>query len=248
MWRYTRFFVVVVILGALAAHYASGGQTSRWLANVGHPQAAAVSTTPASTAAARPGALDTFLQNGFESLANTAGKAATAIRTANGLPTPAGSVAPPPSAANVVAGFSPGNAEALVVRTIESARSTLRVAAYSFTSKPIAQALVAAKKRGVDVQVVVDKSQESERYTSATFLANMGIPVRVDTRYANMHNKFIVVDGQTVQTGSFNYTSSAARRNAENVLILAGVPQVASSYDREWRRLWDESEPYLARY
>jgi phosphatidylserine/phosphatidylglycerophosphate/cardiolipin synthase-like enzyme len=100
----------------------------------------------------------------------------------------------------------------------------------------------------VDVQVVVDKSQQGERYTSATFLANMGIPVRVDTRYAIMHNKFIVVDDQSVQTGSFNYTSSAAQRNAENVVVLTGMPQIASSYTREWGRLWDESLTYRAQH
>lgn len=247
MWRYTRFFVVAVFLAALLAHYGSGGETSRWLATAGHPQAAAVNA-PSPDGGGKPGALDTFLQHGFESLASSAGKAASAIRTANGLPAPGRNTVMPASAAGAMAGFSPGNAEGLVIHTIESARSTLRVAAYSFTSKPIAEALIAAKKRGVDVQVVVDKSQETERYTSATFLANMGVPVRVDTRYAIMHNKFMVIDGQTVQTGSFNYTSSAARRNAENVLILAGVPQLASTYAHEWQRLWQESEPYLARY
>ncbi|KZC32658.1 endonuclease [Rhodanobacter sp. FW510-R10] len=154
------------------------------------------------------------------------------------------STAPPA----VTVGFSPGDAEAVVVRTIAGAQTSVRLAAYSFTSKPIATALVAASKRGVEVMVVVDKSQRSERYTSATFLANMGIPVRVDSRYAIMHNKFMVVDGHTVQTGSFNYTASAARRNAENVIVVAGAPDMVSAYDAEWRRLWNESEPYGPRY
>lgn len=157
-------------------------------------------------------------------------------------------VAPASAPSNVSVGFSPGDAEAIVVRTIDSAQTSIRLAAYSFTSKPIAKALVAASKRGVDVMVVVDKSQRSERYTSATFLANMGIPVRVDSRYAIMHNKFMVVDAHTVQTGSFNYTASAARRNAENVVVVAGTPNMVSAYDAEWRRLWNESEPYGARY
>ncbi len=156
--------------------------------------------------------------------------------------------APGPALSTVTVGFSPGNAQAVVVDTIDAARTSIRLAAYSFTSKPIAAALVAASKRGVDVKVVVDKSQRTERYTSATFLANMGIPVRVDARYSIMHNKFMVIDGTTVQTGSFNYTASAARRNAENVIVVAGAPGMVSAYDTEWRGLWNESEPYGARY
>src|ERR1035438_10512000 len=77
--------------------------------------------------------------------------------------------------------FSPnGGATELVVKTIGEARQSIRVAAYSFSSKPIATALLDAHKRGVDVRVVVDKSNATARYTAATFLANEGVPVRVD--------------------------------------------------------------------
>ena len=83
--------------------------------------------------------------------------------------------------------FSPsGGATDLVVKTISEARQSIRVAAYSFTSKPISEALLEAHKRGVDVRVVADKSQATARYTAVTFLANMGVPVRLDYRYASM--------------------------------------------------------------
>jgi phosphatidylserine/phosphatidylglycerophosphate/cardiolipin synthase-like enzyme len=145
-------------------------------------------------------------------------------------------------------GFSPnGGAEDLVIKAIDSSKKSLRVLAYSFTSKPIAQALVGAAKRGVDVKVVVDKSQNSERYSSATFLANMGIPVRVDYQHAIMHSKVIVVDEQSVETGSFNYTSSAARRNAENAIVLWNSPKLAAVYIENWNEHWNHSEPYEAR-
>jgi phosphatidylserine/phosphatidylglycerophosphate/cardiolipin synthase-like enzyme len=138
--------------------------------------------------------------------------------------------------------FSPdGGATELVVRTINEARRSVHVAAYSFTSKPIAQALLDAKRRGLDVDVVVDKSQATVRYTAATFLANEGVPSRVDYRYAIMHDKFIVVDGATVEEGSFNYTAAAQSKNAENVVVLHD-PVVAARYGREWQRLWDESD------
>ncbi len=155
----------------------------------------------------------------------------------------------PSLACEVQVAFSPDRgATDLVDRTIKSAQSTVRVAAYSFTSKPIALALVADARRGVDVKVVLDKSQATARYTAATFLANAGVPVRVDYQYAIMHDKFIVVDGETVEEGSFNFTAAAESRNAENVAVLKKCPEVALKYETEWRRLWDESEPMKPRY
>jgi phosphatidylserine/phosphatidylglycerophosphate/cardiolipin synthase-like enzyme len=144
--------------------------------------------------------------------------------------------------------FSPGGgATELVVKTISEARQSIRVAAYSFTSKPIAQALLEAHKRGIDVRVVLDKSNATARYSSATFLANVGIPTRINHRYAIMHDKFMVVDGDRVETGSFNFTASAEAKNAENVLVLRD-PAVAQRYGKEWERLWEESEDMKVRY
>ena len=143
--------------------------------------------------------------------------------------------------------FSPDRgATALVVKTIGDAKQSVRVAAY-FTSKPIAEALLDAHKRVIDVEVVVDKSQATARYTAATFLADQGVPVRVDSRYAIMHDKFMVVDGMIVEEGSFNYTTAAENRNAGNVVTLHS-PDVASQYAREWERLWAESGTLKARY
>jgi phosphatidylserine/phosphatidylglycerophosphate/cardiolipin synthase-like enzyme len=140
-------------------------------------------------------------------------------------------------------GFSPaGSAQELVIRSIEGARQSIRMAAYSCTSKDIARALVDAHKRGVDVHAVLDDSQKSERYTGATFLANAGIPTRISSRYAIMHNKFLVIDDKHVQTGSFNYTMSAQQRNAENVIVLWNQPSIAAAYAGEWQRLWIEAD------
>lgn len=151
--------------------------------------------------------------------------------------------------ATIETAFSPDmGATDLVVKVIGEAKKSIRVAAYSFTSKPIAQALMEAHKSGIDVQVVVDKSNARAKYTSATFLANVGIPTRIDYRYAIMHNKFMVIDGMNVETGSFNYTSAAEHKNAENVLVLRNDPAVAKQYMTEWDRLWDESEDIKPNY
>ncbi len=145
--------------------------------------------------------------------------------------------------------FSPdaGSTE-LVIKAINAAKQTIRLAAYSFTSKPIAEALVAAHKRGVDVKIVVDKSQKTEKYTSANFLANMGIPTRVDSQHAIQHNKYIVIDGLHVETGSFNYTSAAEQRNAENVLVIWNNPKLAATYMDNWTEHWGHSEAIEAKY
>ncbi|WP_084110645.1 phospholipase D family nuclease [Erwinia typographi] len=149
-------------------------------------------------------------------------------------------------------GFSPSeNQSALLVvlSAINGAKRSVDVAAYSFTSKPVAAALIAAQNRGVSVRVVADEKANSSSYTAVTFLANQHVPVRFDARYAIMHNKFMVIDGDTVQTGSFNYTASAANgRNAENVLLVKNAPTLAATYQTEFNRLWNESGQQTSRY
>lgn len=151
---------------------------------------------------------------------------------------------PLPSGAAYDIGFSPGGTSLnVVLRGIDSAKTDILVAAYGLTSKPIAQALLAASKRGVRVAVVADQKANGRAYSAATFLANQGVPVRLNGRYAIHHHKFMVIDGRHLETGSFNYTQAAAKSNAENVILLWNVPGIATTYAREWRRLWDESTP-----
>jgi phosphatidylserine/phosphatidylglycerophosphate/cardiolipin synthase-like enzyme len=107
-----------------------------------------------------------------------------------------------------------------IVREIDNATLEILVQAYSFTSAPIAKALVNAHKRGVSVEVILDKGQRREQYTSATFLANSGIPTFIDDKHAIAHNKIIIIDGETVISGSFNFTRAAEEKNAENLLII----------------------------
>jgi phosphatidylserine/phosphatidylglycerophosphate/cardiolipin synthase-like enzyme len=138
----------------------------------------------------------------------------------------------------VAVGFSPGEAESIVLSTIGSARRELRLAAYSFSSRKVMYALAAARRRGVDVRLVLDSKGASR--TSIKFLRDNGISFRTCLAYKIMHNKFVVIDGAIVQTGSFNYTRAAALDNAENVLVLRSPP-LAATYLQEWSRLWEES-------
>jgi phosphatidylserine/phosphatidylglycerophosphate/cardiolipin synthase-like enzyme len=100
--------------------------------------------------------------------------------------------------------FSPkGGCTEAVVKELSAAKTSVLVQAYSFTSTPIAKALLEAHKRGVQVQVILDKSQRTEKYSEADFLVNVGIPTRIDAQHAIAHNKIMVIDGATVITGSF---------------------------------------------
>jgi phosphatidylserine/phosphatidylglycerophosphate/cardiolipin synthase-like enzyme len=117
------------------------------------------------------------------------------------------------------------------------------VQAYSFTSAPIAKALMEAHKRGVKVQVILDKSQRTEKYTSATFLQNVGIPVYIDDKHAIAHNKVMVIDGRVVITGSFNFTKAAEENNAENLLVIDDA-QIAEKYAKNWQEHLGHSVPY----
>jgi len=132
--------------------------------------------------------------------------------------------------------FSPGGEPtAAIVAELNRAKTAVRVQAYCFTSAPIAGALKQAHDRGVDVQVILDKSQPKQPYTSVTFLQSAKIPVFIDSRHAIAHNKIIIIDGVTVITGSFNFTKAAEEKNAENLLIIESV-ELARRYLENWEK------------
>jgi phosphatidylserine/phosphatidylglycerophosphate/cardiolipin synthase-like enzyme len=143
--------------------------------------------------------------------------------------------------------FTPGaNCTDTIVKTLSDAKRTILVQAYSFTSAPLAKALLDAHKRGVQVQVILDKSQRTEKYSSADFLANQGVPTMIDANHAIAHNKVIVIDGELVITGSFNFTKAAQEKNAENVLIIRDQA-LAAQYTQNWDAHGQHSQPYVGR-
>lgn len=143
--------------------------------------------------------------------------------------------------------FSPrGGCTDAVLGEINSANKMILVQAYSFTSAPIAKALLDAHQRGVDVQAIFDKSQRTEKYSSADFVLHAGIPIYIDAQHAIAHNKVMVIDGQTVITGSFNFTAAAEEHNAENLLIIRS-PELAERYAANWQAHLAHSEKYEGR-
>ncbi len=127
--------------------------------------------------------------------------------------------------------FSPkGGCTDVVVQEIKKARREVLVLAYSFTSRPIAEALVDAKLRGLHVEIVLDHSNEKEEHTDLSFFIEQGLAPLIDPTHAIAHNKVMVIDGRTLITGSFNFTHQAETENAENLLILKGHPELVAAY------------------
>lgn len=144
--------------------------------------------------------------------------------------------------------FSPGGGcTEAIVNEIRQARQQIFVLAYSFTSVPIANALVEAHNRGVAVYIVLDKSQKTEQYSGADFVAHAGIPTLIDSAHAIAHNKVMLIDHQTIITGSFNFTKSAEQSNAENLLIIRGRADLYQAYENNFRHHYEHSQPYQGR-
>lgn len=127
-----------------------------------------------------------------------------------------------------------------MLKVMDSAQRSLRLAGYSFTSPAVVRALVNARKRGVDVKVLLDDRGNRGKASIAAMnlIAGADIPIRVISSYAIHHDKYIVVDGRHTETGSFNYSQAAARSNSENVLVVWNDERVASSYLAHWDSRW----------
>lgn len=135
----------------------------------------------------------------------------------------------------IVLCFTPGGTcTQQIVNQIDSAKQSVYVQAFVFTSTPIANALINAKQRGILVNVILDKTQQPEtRDSCEDMLAESGIPIWTDYKVATAHNKVMIIDKEKVITGSFNFTFSAQWNNAENVLFINDT-KIASAYFANW--------------
>ena len=140
--------------------------------------------------------------------------------------------------------FTPGHTvETAIADEIASARDSVRVQAYSFTNPLIVQALADARSRGVDVIVVLDKSNRHQKSSAADIARGLGVPILIDDRHAIAHNKIMIIDGRVVITGSYNFSRAAEKSNAENVVIIESVP-IAEKYQQNWQKHYRHSKPY----
>jgi phosphatidylserine/phosphatidylglycerophosphate/cardiolipin synthase-like enzyme len=140
--------------------------------------------------------------------------------------------------------FSPyGGCTKAIVDQIDSAKSEVLIQAYSFTSREIAAAIARAQKSGLQVEIILDKSNLSTKYSAADYTSHSGIPTYIDYMHAIAHNKVIIIDRETVITGSFNFTTAAEKNNAENLLIIENR-ELAKLYCDNWMKHKEHSQKY----
>ena len=126
----------------------------------------------------------------------------------------------------------------VITQTVASAKHNIMVQCYQFTSQSIANALVLARKRGVDVFVIADPSGMTPLLESCQ--RNGRISVLVDRKHHISHNKVMVIDGETVITGSYNYSDSAEKSNAENIFVFVNK-ECANAYTENWAKHQEHS-------
>lgn len=155
------------------------------------------------------------------------------------------------TAVTVKVGFSPeGSAQQLVLNAINSAQSSLRIMAYSFTDPAVMKALIAARQRGVDVRIVIDADGNKGKASLAAMnlVTSSGIPLRTDGDFRIQHDKVIIVDNKSVETGSYNYTASAAKNNSENAILIEDAPELAAQYLTHWEDRWQRGHDWKTAY
>lgn len=160
-----------------------------------------------------------------------------------------------PAKGSLEVAFSPDEgAEQLVIKTIESAQKEILMLSYSFTSAPVVSALDKAVHRGVTLRLVADykgnvsEDRSGKARAALSALANAGADVRVIKAYKIHHDKVIIVDRNTVEIGSFNYSAAAAHQNSENVLVNWNNPDLAAAYVKHFERNYGQSEVFTLQY
>jgi phosphatidylserine/phosphatidylglycerophosphate/cardiolipin synthase-like enzyme len=134
--------------------------------------------------------------------------------------------------------FSPGDAcRNAIIQQINRAVSRLQICVFTISDDTIANAILTSHRKGVNIQIITDNEKSEDEGSDINRLARQGIPVKTDTTPNHMHHKFMVADEQTVLTGSYNWTHSAAKYNHENILLTNNTATVRS-YLKEFEQLW----------
>ena len=136
-----------------------------------------------------------------------------------------------------------GSIEEEIIKKINNAKTSIHIASFEFDLTPVAEALVAAKQRGVEVQWVTDnehglEADEEPGHGQFEMLMKAGIEVRADDRTALMHNKFWIFDQQMVWTGSTNITENGIFDQDNNVLVIYST-DLAAIYEAEFQEMWN---------
>lgn len=150
-----------------------------------------------------------------------------------------------PSLAEIKIFFSPdGGIREEIIRQIDTSQEYIDIAIYSFTSEPIAEAIVRAKNRGVRVRILLDRLQAAGRYSQYQFLLDNDVRVITDVHSGIMHNKIAIIDRRVLLTGSFNWTKSAEEKNEENFLLFMDEEGIIRIYQVRLNYLWGFNDTF----
>ena len=155
-------------------------------------------------------------------------------RPRNAVPVKLPATAPAYSEEGIAAFFSPQtNCTQLIIEQIRQARSRVLVQAYSFKSEPILDALADAVRRGVVVRVIIDGDKLERKV--GNHLLKRGVDLYIDSQHDKAHSKVMLIDGQTIITGSFNFTETDEAGKADNVLVISGRPGLIAAYEANFQ-------------
>ena len=142
--------------------------------------------------------------------------------------------------------FSPGpDCRIAIEQAMETALSELLICVFTISDDRLSDAIMAAHRSGLTVRVISDNDKMHDRGSDVERLSQAGVNVRIDRSPEHMHHKFMVIDGRTVMTGSYNWTRSAETRNEENI-IAVDDPLLATRFSEEFERIWKLAEPPVA--
>ncbi|MCK6618352.1 MAG: phospholipase D-like domain-containing protein [Cyclobacteriaceae bacterium] len=134
--------------------------------------------------------------------------------------------------------FSPGDAcRNTIIRQIDLSVKQLQICVFTISDDTITNAILTAHKRGIDIRIITDNDKSEDEGSDIARLSRHGIAVKMDTTPNHMHHKFMICDAQTLLTGSYNWTRSAAQYNHENILLTSHTAAV-KSYLKEFDQLW----------
>jgi cardiolipin hydrolase len=136
--------------------------------------------------------------------------------------------------------FSPGETcRNAIIGQLNAAARDLKICVFTISDDLITNAIVNAHRRGIEIRILTDNDKSRDHGSDIGQLQKEGIAVEMDMSSNHMHHKFMIADNRIVVTGSYNWTSSAARFNHENIL-LTQEPVVVRSFIKEFDKLWKE--------
>ncbi len=127
----------------------------------------------------------------------------------------------------------PSGCGSLIAKEISKAKDSIYIQAFGLTSQKIVDQLIKAKQNGIEIRVLLDRSNLHDRYSKMHELKRAGIDVSIDKVPGIAHNKIMIIDKSKVITGSFNFTNAADNRNAENILLIENS-DIAETYLQSW--------------